>query len=110
MNSGHSGEAAEPLLGSREHLGEEGHFEDRGAGDSLHGGGGSGQRGWLSEQLRGGTGATAAAAVAETGQLLESPTDRNNNVLRLPAGYHQAPRGLPARMTSARHRDATRAR
>ncbi|KAL4458472.1 hypothetical protein ABPG75_013337 [Micractinium tetrahymenae] len=94
----------EPLLGAEPLHDEE---PSRGQGGDVSQAG-SGQRpGWLTEQLAAagqGGGAVAAPHV----QILESPTDRGGGAMRLPAGYQQA-RG-PARMVSARHRDATRAR
>lgn len=100
-------DSQQPLLSPREHL-DEGEHHDRG-GDSMHGGHNSGQRGWLSEQLRGVAG--AAAGGGGGGTHFESPSERGAAVLRLPAGYQQGggPRP-PVRMVSARHRDATRAR
>lgn len=94
----------EPLLGA-----EPLHDEEipRGQGGDTQPASGSSQRGWLAEQLAAAGRAGGAAAAAHM-HPLESPTDRNTGVMRLPAGYQQA-RG-PARVVSARHRDATRAR
>ena len=103
MERGGLEDAAQPLLGSRERLGDgHGGLLDEGTAHLMGGGAGSGSgpHGWLSEQLRG--------SGAGEGLLQESPNDRG--VLRLPAGYQQGPPRGPVRMVSARHRDATRAR
>ncbi len=96
----------EPLLDA-EPLHDEENHRGRGQGGDAQPASGSSQRGWLAEQLAAmghAGGATAAAHM----QSLESPTDRGGGVMRLPAGYQQL-RGT-ARVVSARHRDATRAR